>query len=88
MNHRDGRSGEAVTKVAHAIGMKLHRDHARASVKQVAGQRPVAGTDVENEISGSDTGILDNASRPLVSERMPAPCSARSPGGGHGGQRS
>jgi hypothetical protein len=53
--------------------MRLDGDHVCPGPEQVEGQRPAPGPDVNDELTGPDLGVGDDARGPLVNERVPAP---------------
>jgi hypothetical protein len=62
--------------------VELHGDHASPAVEQRRGQRPAAGSDVENEVARRDAGLGDEAPGDGIIEVVPPPTCPVA--GGHG----
>jgi hypothetical protein len=74
---------ELTPQVGGALWMQLNRNDARAGRDERASYRSSSGTDIENEIPGSDAGVYDDAARPTAMKLMPPP--PWPAGRGHGG---
>ena len=53
--------------------MQFNGNDARAGRDERVSQRSGSGTDDEDEVSGSDAGVCDEAARPTAIELMPPP---------------
>ena len=83
-NHRHRRIREPPTQSVGTTRVELYGDHLGSGPNQRRGQRTETGTDVENELTGSDPGGVHDALGPTTIERMPSPGTPRLPGAGHG----
>jgi hypothetical protein len=81
LHHRDRSTREPIAQLLSAAGVELEGDNARAEIDQRERQPAGPGTDVEDEIAGSDSCRNDKVTSPVVIELMPSP--ARPPFGGH-----
>jgi hypothetical protein len=57
--------------------MQLDREHARARRRQGSGQRAVAGTKIENQITGPDAGPGNDVFGVFRPKPMPSPVAVR-----------
>lgn len=73
LHDRDRGTREPLAKMLRAARMQLDGDDSRASRDQSGRERAGPGADVDDEITRSDGGLLDEQPRPVVSELMPAP---------------
>ena len=81
-------AGEVVAQQRHPLGVELHRDDARAGSDQRAGQRAVAGPEVDDELARANAGGPYDPRRGIRGEPVEAPVRAmcrRRPRRGHGG---
>ncbi|GAB2599223.1 hypothetical protein GCM10027269_63600 [Kribbella endophytica] len=65
--------------------MEFHGNDLGACSDQWSGQRTESGPYVEDEVTGTNPGSVDDALGPTTIERMPSPGTPRLPGGGHDG---
>ena len=70
---RDRRMSEPLAKLLHAAWVQLDGDDPSAGADQRRGERAGAGADVDDDVTWSDGGVVDEQLRPVVSELMPAP---------------
>lgn len=56
-----------------ALGVRLHGDDASPCGDQRPGECPEAGADIDNPVTGADSGGVDQALRPQGVELVPAP---------------
>ena len=82
LHHGNARAPRA--EHARPSRIQLDRHHSRPSGNQVRRQSPMPRADVEHKLARPYPGRGDHPRRPFVSEPVPAPLAARSPGGGHG----
>ena len=53
--------------------MQLDGDHTRPGRNEVCGQRSLAGTEVDDQLPGSQAGVLGDGGCPVIDERLPTP---------------
>jgi hypothetical protein len=73
LEHADRLSGEPCPHSRSADGVRFDRQYPCPRRDEVTGQRPVPGSDIQYEVTGSDTGVSDDARGPRVDERVPSP---------------
>jgi hypothetical protein len=73
LHNGDRRAREPLTELLRAARVQLDGDDARSRPDEWRRERARARTDVDDEVTGSDGGLLDEQLRPVVSEPMPAP---------------
>jgi hypothetical protein len=85
VRQHDGDAGvlETISEVTGACVVQLDCDDASSGADQRHGESTVAGTDIEHEVIGSDSGVLHEERRPTAIELVEAPPLLLSPG--HGG---
>jgi hypothetical protein len=74
---------ELLPQIRGPVWMQLDRNNARTGRDECASYRTRSRTDVEDEITGNDTSVCDDAARPTTIELMPPP--PRSADRGHDG---
>jgi hypothetical protein len=65
--------------------VEFNGDNLGSGPDQRRRQRTQSGSDVEDELTGFDPGIVHDPLGPTTIERMPSPGAPRLPGGGHDG---
>jgi hypothetical protein len=65
--------GEAPPQAPYPLGVQFDTDDPGSGGDQLAGQRPVAGADVHDQVSGPDGGVSDDPRGPRIRQRVPAP---------------
>ena len=65
--------GEAFMQPCDPVRMQLDRQHPGTGGGQRSGQGTVAGTEIENEIAGTQTGAGDQLLGPIRPQPVPSP---------------
>ena len=73
LEHRDASSIDAIAEHPGPARMKLDRQDPAARPCERQGQRAVAGSEVDDDVTGSDGSLGDHTIGPLRPERMPSP---------------